>query len=140
MYGRNTVQRSLVLDAVRNLHSHATAEEIYNEVIKSHPSVSRGTVYRNLNKLAEQGEISRIEMAGESDRFDHIQYRHYHVKCMVCRKIFDVEMDYMSGLESKIKNKHGFDFSGHEILFRGICPDCKKSTVKTGEKPEYKGD
>lgn len=140
MEQRNTVQRSLVLDAVRNLHSHATVEEIYNEVRKSHPNVSRGTVYRNLNKLAEQGEIGRVEMAGESDRFDHISQKHYHVRCTVCRRIFDVEMEYMNGLESKIRDKHGFDFSGHEILFRGICPDCKANGKKTGGKPEKKGD
>ncbi|MGN1099201.1 MAG: Fur family transcriptional regulator [Christensenellales bacterium] len=135
MVQRNTVQRSLVLSAVRKLRSHATAEEIYDEIVKTHPNVSRATVYRNLNKLVQQGEIGKIEISGEPDCFDHMNARHYHVKCVRCQKIFDVDMDYISGLEDNIKNRNGFDILGHEVLFMGICPDCKNAT-DSGNKPE----
>ena len=64
---RNTIQRSLVYEAVHRLQSHATAEEIYAEIVKYHPTVSRGTVYRNLNRLAEEGEIRRMEIPGGPD-------------------------------------------------------------------------
>lgn len=136
MQRRNTVQLSLVADAVKNLRSHATAEEIYAEVVKTHPNVSRATVYRNLNKLVLQGEIGRLEISGEPDRFDHINTKHYHVKCVRCHKVFDVDMEYISGLENKIKDRHGFDILGHDVLFSGICPDCKKTEKNTGNKPE----
>lgn len=131
---RNTVQCSLVLDAVRKLRSHVTAEEIYGEIVKSYPNVSRATVYRNLNKLVGEGKVGKIEISGEPDRFDYISEKHYHVKCVECRRLFDVKMEYMRELESKIQDSEGFDFVGHEILFWGICPECKKK--KTGDKPE----
>ena len=71
MKRRNTVQRSLVYEAVNRLKSHATADEIYEAIVSEHPSVSRGTVYRNLNQLAEEGEIRKILVPGGADRYDH---------------------------------------------------------------------
>ena len=53
MARRNTIQRSLVLEAVNRLHCHATADEVYEEIIKEHPTISKATVYRNLNLLSE---------------------------------------------------------------------------------------
>lgn len=58
---RNTIQRSLVLEAVNKLHCHATADEIYREIIKTHPHISRATVYRNLNLLSDRGGDTQNE-------------------------------------------------------------------------------
>lgn len=126
MIRRNTIQRTFVLEAVNKLHCHATADEIYNEIAKKHPTISRATVYRNLNLLSEMGEIRRLELLGSADRFDHISSNHCHVKCEVCGRVFDVDMDFVSGLESGIRDAHGFDFTGYDIIFHGICPECKE--------------
>ncbi|MCI6443474.1 MAG: transcriptional repressor, partial [Clostridia bacterium] len=96
---RSTVQRKLTLEAVNSLHCHATVEEVYAEVSKEHPSVSRATVYRNLKDLSDSGEIRRINNAGGADRFDHIVEKHYHVRCDKCGKLFDVDMPYMGELQ-----------------------------------------
>lgn len=61
---RNTIQRTLVLEAVNHLRSHATAEEVYDAIVQQHPHISKGTVYRNLNQLAKDGEIQKLENAG----------------------------------------------------------------------------
>ncbi|MDD6142906.1 MAG: transcriptional repressor, partial [bacterium] len=68
MARRNTIQRSLVLEAVNRLHSHATADEVYEEIIQEYPTISKATVYRNLNLLSEMGEIRRLEIPGSADR------------------------------------------------------------------------
>ena len=127
MNKRNTIQRMLVLDAVNQLKCHATADEIYQSIIKNHPSIGRGTVYRNLNYLAENNEIRKLEIPGGAERFDHLCHDHYHVQCVKCGKIFDVEMEYIKDLENKIKDTHGFEFIKHDIIFQAICPDCKKT-------------
>ncbi|MGN1409906.1 MAG: Fur family transcriptional regulator [Eubacteriales bacterium] len=126
MIRRNTIQRSIVLEAVNKLRCHATADEIYNEIAKTHPTISRATVYRNLKLLSEMGEIRRLEIPGSADCFDHITGNHCHVKCEVCGRVFDVDMDFVSGLESGIRDAHGFDFTGYDIIFHGVCPECKK--------------
>ena len=126
MAKRNTIQRSLVLEAVNKLHCHATADEVYEEIIKA-------TVYRNLNLLSEMGEIRRLQIPGSADRYDHISRNHCHVKCKVCGRVFDVDMDFVGGLESGIRDTHGFDFTGYDIIFHGVCPECKKKKDHTEE-------
>lgn len=126
MKKRNTVQRFLVLNAVRELQCHATVDEIYNVIIKNHPNISKGTVYRNLSYLTDIGEINKLEVPNESDRYDHLCYKHYHARCIKCYRIFDVEMDVITDLEKKIKDTHGFKFVDHDIFFKGICPECSE--------------
>ena len=129
MIKRNTIQCSLVLEAVKKLQCHATADEIYHMVTMEHPNISRGTVYRNLNRLSEAGEIRKIEIPGAPERFDHLCHKHYHIKCSKCGRVFDVDMDYIADLEKNIKDAHGFKFIGHNIMFQGICPDCLQEPV-----------
>jgi Fur family ferric uptake transcriptional regulator/Fur family peroxide stress response transcriptional regulator len=115
----------LVLEAVNKLRCHATADEIYEELVKEHPSISRATVYRNLQRLCESGEIHRLEIPGGADRFDHLSHEHYHVRCTRCGRVFDVDMDYISDLERSIRDTHGFILKGHDIVFKGVCPECR---------------
>lgn len=134
MIKRNTIQRSLVLEAVNRLQCHATADEIYEEIRRDHPNISRATVYRNLNVLSEMGEIRRLETPGGADRFDHRCHDHCHVRCQKCGRVFDVDVDFITGLEQRIRDAHGFEFTGYDILFRGICPDCQNASQKNEPK------
>lgn len=126
MVRRTTIQKELVLDAVNHLHDHATADEVYEMIHSAYPRISKGTVYRNLNCLAEEGKIRKLEIPDGPDRFDHICTPHYHIHCCKCGRAFDVDMDVVSGLMDKVKDKHGFDFLDYDIIFKGICPDCRK--------------
>lgn len=128
MISRNTIQRQLVLDAVRSMTNHPTVDEIYARITQTHPSISKGTVYRNLNLLAEQGEILRIQIPNAADRYDFRIQRHYHLRCQRCGHIFDVTMAYQEHLEEKIENPGGFTILSHDIIFSGICPDCQASS------------
>lgn len=134
MIKRHTIQRSLVYEAVNKLKCHATADEIYEEIVREHSSVSRATVYRNLKQLAEAGEIRRIEVPGGADHYDHLCHDHCHVKCEKCGRLFDVDMDFVAGLEKNIRDDMGFTFTGYDILFRGICPDCRHECRETKEQ------
>ena len=121
---RNTLQQALVLDAVTELHCHASADQVYDLLAQKYPNISRATVYRNLNKLSESKKIIKIEIPNSADRFDHQCFDHYHIICTKCKKVFDVDMSYLKDLETNIKNKNGFTFLGHNIVFNGICPNC----------------
>ncbi|MGL5260245.1 MAG: Fur family transcriptional regulator [Lachnospiraceae bacterium] len=122
---RNTFQRDLIFDTIQKLKSHPTVETVYEEIIKQYPNISKATVYRNLNKLAEKGYIGRISIPNGADCFDHIPDNHYHTKCSICNKVFDVDMDYITNLETYIKDTHGFKFETHNIVFGGICKKCQ---------------
>lgn len=126
MNKRNTTQRTLVLETVKELRGHATADEIYDKIVQKYPNISRGTVYRNLNLLSDIGEIRKVEMTSGADRFDHICLEHYHARCVKCGRVFDVEMEFIADLDKNIKDTHGFEFIGHDIIFKGICLGCKR--------------
>ena len=124
---RNTIQRSLVMQAVQSLHHHPTAEDVYRHVVQNHPSISRGTVYRNLNLLADQGEIRRVShLHNAADRFDFNLEPHYHFQCSACGQVFDASIPYQHDLMDRVANPGEFEFQTHEITFTGLCPVCKQ--------------
>lgn len=138
MERRNTIQKEMVLDAVRSLANHPTADEVYECVQKKHRAVGKGTVYRNLNVLAEEGKLRKIEMADGADRFDHTCMEHYHVKCICCGAVTDVDMANVPDLLADINNTSGMQFLSFDILFKGICQDCQKNKktkeIKNGKQ------
>ncbi|MCL1964287.1 MAG: transcriptional repressor [Firmicutes bacterium] len=126
METRNTVQRSIILDAVKALKNHATADEIYAHIAAEHPSISKATVYRNLKLLSQLGEIRKVELSDGADRYDHLCHNHYHAQCTKCGRVFDIELTFIEDLEKRIKDTRGFVFQRHDIMFKGICSECSK--------------
>ena len=82
-------------------------------------------MYRNLKILVEEGAIRKVEVPDGSDRFDFTLKDHYHVKCVKCGDIFDVDMEQLPDLKAKIRDTHGMEFLGYDIFFKGICPACR---------------
>ena len=122
---RNTVQRALVLDAVRSLHCHPTSAEVYEQVRTLHPSISRATVYRNLAVLAESGDIAHIEMPGAADRYDFRLDVHSYAVCECCGRVFDVELVEGSTAIDLVSDSHGFEIGSHSLVFSGVCAECR---------------
>ena len=125
MERRNTIQKELVLQTVQGLKRHLMAEEVYEFIKKDHPTIGKGTVYRNLGILAEEGAIRKVEVPDGPDRFDFTLKNHYHVECIRCEEIFDVDMDEVTDLSERIHDTHGMQFLNHDIFFKGICPACR---------------
>ena len=84
---RNTIQKDLVRNAVYELKRHVTADEVYEFIKKGHPTIGKGTVYRNLGILAQEGEIRKVEVPDGPDCFDFTLENHYHVRCVKCGNI-----------------------------------------------------
>ena len=91
------------------------------EAVKLIPNISLGTVYRNLNRLVDEGLIKRIKTPDNIDRFDHTN-KHAHFICMKCGSIIDLGEEYLFNLE-KIDDNEVLDC---EVSFKGICKNCKK--------------
>lgn len=128
MKKRNTIQGQLVLNAVKHLSNHPTADDVYSYVEKLYPNISKATVYRNLNSLAEDGMLTKISVPDGADRFDHTLEKHYHIKCMECKEFMDLDLDYMRELDDKVSQLSGCKILSHDIAFKGICPKCIDKT------------
>lgn len=122
---RNTKQRALVLQAVQALHNHPTSANVFDEVRKTNPTISRATVYRNLGVLAEQGQILHIEVAGGADRYDFRLDKHAHAICSKCGAVYDVELAGTHPVLDEVANAHGFQVQGFSLTFSGLCPKCQ---------------
>lgn len=120
---RNTIQRRLIFDAVRELNIHATAEQVYDYVSEKYPAISKATVYRNLSQMADSGELLNIGNFYGSAHYDHNCHRHYHFICEKCGKVYDID-----GFEPDIDGCNlamdGFEVRSHTLTFSGYCPDC----------------
>jgi Fe2+ or Zn2+ uptake regulation protein len=120
---RNTIQRKLIFDAVKTLNIHATAEQVYERVAEEHPSVSKATVYRNLNQMAEAGELLNIGSIKGAAHYDHNCHGHYHFICEKCERVFDVN-DFFPEICDRLAGMDGFQIKGHSLIFNGVCPNC----------------
>ncbi len=125
MERRNTIQKEIIKDAVIKMKSHVSADDVYEYINKEHPSIGKGTVYRNLNILSQEGEIRKVEVPDGPDCFDFTLKNHYHCKCIKCQRIFDVDIEEIN-LMDKIIDTHGFKFMSYDIFFKGICKDCEE--------------
>ena len=124
MQERHTVQKDIVYAALCALHNHPTADAVYQEVQRQHPSVSRGTVYRVLNTMAEQGKILRLSADG-ADHYDHQTHRHHHVQCTCCGRVDDVVTQGLENVTDAVTDPGGYTITDASLLFRGICQFCQ---------------
>ena len=133
---RMTKQRRIILEEVRKVKTHPTADEVYQMVRERLPKISLGTVYRNLDVLSESGDILRLESSGSRYRFDGNTDNHYHVRCVHCGRVDDLEGVRISVPEARVQAAVDYDIVGHRLEFLGICPACKKTQPSIGQRQE----
>ena len=111
---------------IQDLHSrcdHPCADSVYNSVKIKYPNISLGTVYRNLGKLTESGEISSITIDGK-EYFDGNIKPHFHFYCTSCNKIFDIFDDSIDQIIEIIKDKCEYKSESIKIVINGKCNSC----------------
>ena len=119
-------QRDSIKNYLMSRNDHPTAEAIYTSLRQEMPSLSLGTVYRNLTLLADMGEINRLSVDSGPDHYDGITAPHTHVICRHCGKIFDVYMEDISRIEEMAAERFDGVIEEHVLYFQGICGNCLK--------------
>ena len=124
-----TPQRQAIFRVLHGERSHPTAESVYDAVSTSMPTISLRTVYQTLNDLAAMGEVQALDLGTGSARFDPNLDTHHHLVCDGCGRVDDVYAD-ASAVNLPSNQRHGFTINSTEVVFRGICPECKDSRRK----------
>jgi len=119
-------QRRVILEELRKVDTHPSADEVYEMVRKYLPRISLGTVYRNLEILSERGEIQKLEPGCSLKRFDGKAENHYHIRCIDCDRVVDAPAEFEVAVNHKSKNTADFKIIGHKLEFIGVCSDCIK--------------
>jgi len=130
---RMTNQKIKIVEYLKSVKTHPTAEQVYKKVKNDLPAISLATVYRNLNAMADNEEIIRFEINKEF-RFDADTCCHQHAVCTNCSRIFDIFEKEVSEFAMKRFSLKGFRPDCVRIIYYGLCKDCK------GEQNEKQKD
>ncbi len=125
---RYSKQREIIYKVLKNDTSHPNVDSIYMNVKKVIPDISLGTVYRNLNLLADQKEILRLDIGDGVVHFDARISPHYHLICDECGEIKDLFLDesLISTFIDKVQGECDEQIHNADIIFHGTCQNCLK--------------
>ena len=124
-FQRKTQQRVVIQEELQKLTSHPTAAELYQLVRRRLPRVSLGTVYRNLELLAQMDLIQKLEISGAEARYDGNPARHAHIRCVRCRRVDDLPELPDDPVGGDSQGMAGYDVLGYRLEFFGVCPTCR---------------
>ncbi len=116
---------------------HPTADKIYSSMRELYPRISLGTVYRNLNALAREGKILKIENPFSPSRFDFRTIPHLHIFCKKCGSIFDISQEVSKYIIKYLPQ--GFALDDLQICASGLCPSCSSKINNSSTKQTTKG-
>ncbi len=122
-------QREIILDTLSKNAIHPTAEALLEFLKRDDSNVGMTTLYRNLNQLADAGLIKKIDGLEPSAHFDHNTFEHYHFICEKCKKVYDIPSSVAPDLVKNTTEATGFDITSHDIVFHGICSECKRKDI-----------
>ena len=122
---RLTRQRRAILDELKKLKTHPSAEELYRRLRRRMPNISLGTVYRNLELLTGQGKALRLEVGERKRRYDGDVTDHYHIVCIRCKRVDDIAPHLVAEMDKGLRTASDYEIIGHQLTFYGVCPECK---------------
>ena len=101
----------------------------------AYPRLSLATVYRNLNRFADQGLIGRLDLPNGPMRFDHETAPHHHAICEHCGALVDIDASNRAELEAAIHHMSQLKVTRYNLILYGVCPDCQAQMADEPLKP-----
>lgn len=135
-FQRMTEQRRLILEVLRSTDCHPTADWVYEHVRAKLPTISLGTIYRNLRALAAMGMALELDFGSGQDRFDGNPEPHYHFRCQDCGRLFDLPLALRPNLDAEAAKRFPGRILGHRLEFYGQCADCQREQSGDGRGEE----
>ncbi len=122
---RMTPQRRVILEELGRTTSHPNADELYLRVRRRMPHISLGTVYRNLEILSRSGQITKLQMMDKPMRFDANTTEHYHIRCLDCGRVDDMQIEPLRDWPSAWTAACTYQITSYRLEFAGLCPQCR---------------
>ena len=126
-----TFQRQVIYEAVVDSRDHPTPELIYEQVKQRIPSISLGTIYKNVKTFLDSGVLKEVTLHHGSLRLESNMTPHHHLVCSSCKAIFDIEQSAVKPVQLPTKDlPAGFSIQQCRVEFVGVCKTCQKSSSK----------
>lgn len=117
---KSTFQRVQILEAI-SMCGHKDIDEIYNDVVKLHPTISLATVYKNLIIMKDSGVLCEVSISGKKSKYEIRKDSHLHLICTHCSSIEDYPIEVSFDNIIKLQN---FELEKKEINLYGKCSKC----------------
>ncbi|MEG1987503.1 MAG: transcriptional repressor [Bacilli bacterium] len=124
MKNRNTKQKAIIMNTLINDKTHPTISELYAKVNKTENSIGQATIYRNISKMVDEGQVRKIRTIDGVDRYDGDLREHCHLICQVCGRIIDIFDINLPEIIIKLEATNKIQITNPHILLEGICHDC----------------
>ncbi len=122
-----TPQRMAVVNALEGNRSHPTAEDIFNRLRETYPSLSFTTVYNICKSIKSVGGVRELIIDRDRIHYDPDMSPHHHIICTECGRLDDVFYEKPPEIEAPEDIRRRYFITGHQISFFGLCADCAKS-------------
>ncbi|MGB3919966.1 Fur family transcriptional regulator [Methanothrix sp.] len=135
---RATPQRIAISRYILRNHEHPTAQRTYQEIKRTHPTVSLATIYTTIKILKETGLICELNLPQSQTRYDPNTEPHVHLICLQCGSITDWMDPIMQKLVRNISRKANFTVIGSSFDLEGVCESCHrraKEALKSSAQP-----
>jgi Fur family transcriptional regulator, peroxide stress response regulator len=119
-----TPQRIAICRIVLNSRAHPSAQQVYDEVRKIHPTVSLATVYKTLEVLRDLELVQEINFPKGQARFDSYMNPHINLICSKCGAITDIDDMTVKEITKKVAAATKFKPTGQRLDVYGICQKC----------------
>jgi len=132
---RSSRQRQLVRRVIEESLDHPTAQTVFERARRALPSISLGTVYRNLQLLVDQGVLLERKLGTRPARYEARRQRHYHICCLRCGALEDLAVPYQEALDRRVARMVRYRLQEHRMEFFGICPRCQTRSGRRRKPP-----
>ena len=127
-----TKSRNIIVEYLReNADKRFTAKDIVDELSKGSEPVNRSTIYRNLERLCQEGRLVKFKETDvnascyQSSEQHECCNSHIHAQCSCCNKIFHLKNDIFKNVNKKIQAEYGIEIDYGKTVIIGLCNDCK---------------
>lgn len=126
----HTRQKEMLMQFFEQQGASATAEEIRAHLQEKGICVGQATVYRHLDRLAQEGIVAKYPGLNDGPaRYRYIgdpaaHKAHSHLVCMQCGKIDHLECAYIDNFSAHIQSDHRFQVDRIKTIFYGYCQNC----------------
>ncbi len=130
-----TPQRIAIFECLMQQGGHPSAEEVYQEVSRRHPTLSFATVYNTLQLLTDLGEVREVIVDELRRRYDLNTDSHQHAVCRLCHRIVDVRVGagQVAALEQIDLGAYDFQLERATIQFTGLCGSCARPSSEDAD-------
>lgn len=126
---KNTKHRNAILEVIENSNQPISAEQIFLELKEKKNTINLSSVYRTLEVLVSRDIVIKTNITGDNRatyELNRLEHKH-HLICSGCKKMFSIDGCPVEEYEKQLREKTGFDITGHKLEIYGFCKECKQT-------------